>query len=232
MESHAPLYSLSLSLKNRHCLVVGIGEVGLRKLSRLLVSNPSFVLALDTTAPSEKAWDILEDDRVRFECRTCSPEDVRGKILVFATTDSKAENSRIARFCQKAGVLCNCAGPPERGNVFLPAVARQGRLAIALSTDGASPALARRWRDELEAWLIPRRRTAYLLGLLRPLILDLPGDVEKNKKILQKLAASPLQQWLTDGDDVSCLAWLTAELPVALHAQLAPLLAEVLDDVT
>lgn len=230
MEKHAPLYPVFLSLANQHCLVAGLGEVGLRKLSHLLDCKPASVLALDTNAPSEKALPLLEKHRVRFERRTCSPEDIPGKILVFAATGSKKENSRIAGLCLKMGVLCNCAAPPDLGNVFLPAVARQGRLAAALSTGGASPALARQWRDELNAWLTPRRRSVCLLGHLRPLLLDLPDHAGKYKKILQKLAAPPLQRLLGDGDVKSCQTWLAAELPAELHAHIAPLLAELFDD--
>ncbi|MDR1659581.1 MAG: bifunctional precorrin-2 dehydrogenase/sirohydrochlorin ferrochelatase [Desulfovibrio sp.] len=230
MESHAPLYPVFLSLRNRHCLVAGLGEVGLRKLSHLLDCKPASILALDTNFPSEKALPLLEKTRVRFERRSCTAEDIPGKILVFATTGSKEENARIAGLCRKMGVLCNCAAPPGLGNVFLPAVARQGRLVAALSTGGASPALARRWRDELKAWLIPRRRAVRLLGRLRPLLLDLPDNTGKNKKILQKLAASPLQRLLADGDAESCETWLASELPAELHAHIAPLLAELFDD--
>ncbi|MDR2801420.1 MAG: bifunctional precorrin-2 dehydrogenase/sirohydrochlorin ferrochelatase [Desulfovibrio sp.] len=232
MESHAPLYPVFLSLKNQHCLVAGLGEVGLRKLSHLLDCKPASVLALDTGIPSGKALPLLEKDCVRFERRVCSPEDIAGKSLVFAATASKEENTRIAGLCLKMGVLCNCAAPPGLGNVFLPAVARQGRLAAALSTGGASPALARQWRDELTAWLAPRRRAAHLLGRLRPLLLGLPDHAGKNKKILQKLAASSLQRRLADGDVKSCQTWLAAELPVELHAHIAPLLAELFDDLS
>ncbi|MDR2054639.1 MAG: bifunctional precorrin-2 dehydrogenase/sirohydrochlorin ferrochelatase [Desulfovibrio sp.] len=229
MESHTPLYPVFLSLKNRHCLVAGLGEVGLRKLAHLLDCKPASVLVLDTKAPSEKVLPLLEKSCVRFERRTCSPEDITGKILVFAATGSKEENARIAGLCLEMGVLCNCAAPPALGNVFLPAVARQGRLAAALSTGGASPALARQWRDELNAWLIPRRRAAHLLGRLRPLLLDLPDNTGKNKKILQKLATPALQRRLADGNAGSCQTWLAAELPAELHAHIAPLLAELFD---
>ena len=232
MENHAPLYPLFLSLQGQHCLVVGLGEVGLRKLLHVLASEPASVLALDTAAPSEKALLLLKNSRVRHECRACLAEDIAGKILVFAATGDKGENTRIALLCREMGVLCNCAAPPEMGNVFLPAVVRQGDITVALSTGGASPALARQWRSELHAWLVPRRRMARLLGRLRPLLLDLPDDAGKNRTLLREMAVSPLWQWLADGDAESCRAWLTSELPTELHPRIALLLAELFDDLS
>ncbi|MDR3357507.1 MAG: bifunctional precorrin-2 dehydrogenase/sirohydrochlorin ferrochelatase [Desulfovibrio sp.] len=232
MENHAPLYPVFLSLKYQRCLVVGLGEVGLRKLSHLLDCKPASVLALDTEAPSGKALPLLEKSCVRFERRACLPEDIAGKSLVFAATGNREENARIAGLCLKMGILCNCAAPPSLGNVFLPAVARQGRLAAALSTGGASPALARRWRGEINAWLAPRKRAAHLLGRLRPLLLDLPDNAGTSRKILQKLASPSLQRRLARGDAESCQTWLAAELPVELHVHIAPLLAEVFDDLS
>ena len=224
---HTPLYPLFLSLEGKHCLLVGFGHVGRRKLPRLLFSAPASVLVLDTVAPSNRALPLLADSRVHFERRDCSREDVIGKTLVFAATDNKAENARIADLAQEAGVLCNCASAPEAGSFFVPAVARQGALAAALSTGGASPALARRWRRELETWLTPRAHTASLLGRMRPFILALRHAPEKKTQLFQKLASSPLQQWLADDEFERCREWLKAELPAELHAHITELLNDL-----
>ncbi|MDR0816068.1 MAG: bifunctional precorrin-2 dehydrogenase/sirohydrochlorin ferrochelatase [Desulfovibrio sp.] len=224
---HTLLYPLFLSLKGKHCLLVGFGHVGQRRLPRLLLSAPDSVLVLDTVAPSNRALPLLADSRVHFERRGCSREDIIGKTLVFAATDNKTENARIADLAQKAGVLCNCASVPESGSFFVPAVARQGVLAAALSTGGASPALARRWRRELKTWLAPRARTASLLGRMRPLILALRHAPEKKTQLFQKLASSPLQQWLADDEFDRCREWLKAEMPVELHAHITELLNDL-----
>ncbi|MDR1776411.1 MAG: bifunctional precorrin-2 dehydrogenase/sirohydrochlorin ferrochelatase [Desulfovibrio sp.] len=230
MENHSPLYPVFLSLKNRHCLVVGLGEVGLRKLAGVLDSEPASVLALDAAPLSEKTLALLKNRPVRFEQRQCREEDISGKTLVFAATGNRAENTRIAGLCSKLGVLCNCAAPPEQGDVFIPAVVRQGRLSLALSTGGASPALAGQWRLELEQWLADRRRAAEFLARLRPLVLDLPHPEEENKQVLRALARSPLRQWLAEGDVASCRARLSEIVPAELHDSLTSLLAESLDD--
>ena len=113
-----------------------------------------------------------------------------------------------------------------RGAFSVPAVARQDGLAAALSTGGASPALARRWRCELEGWLAPRARMVLLMGRLRPLVLALHAETGQNTELFRRVAASPLQHWLAEGDLQSCRQWLLAELPPVLHVHIA----ELLDD--
>ena len=133
----------------------------------------------------------------------------------------------MAAWCRRAGVLCNCASAPEEGGFQAPAVARRPPLGVALSTGGASPALARRWRGELETWLVPRARMAVLMGRLRPLILALGAETGQNTLLFRKLAESPLQQWLERNETERCRLWLQEALPPALHAHLAELLHDL-----
>ncbi|MBQ3058897.1 MAG: bifunctional precorrin-2 dehydrogenase/sirohydrochlorin ferrochelatase [Desulfovibrio sp.] len=228
-DEYTPLYPVCLSLDRCRCLVAGLGEVGRRKLSGLLASRPAAVTVLDILPKEElcpEARALLEQPCVSYACRPCNKKDIEGCTLVFAATGSHAENLRIASLCREAHVLCNCASSPEAGNVTLPAIARQGSLSIALSTGGASPALARRWRHELEGWLTPRARMVRLMGRLRPLVLAMKADTRQNTALFRLVAASPLQIWLETGDMDQCRQWLLTHLPPALHEYIA----ELLDD--
>ena len=91
----APLYPIFISLTGIHCLVVGLGQVGQRKLSGLLACNPASVLVLELAAPTPEAAALLDDARVHFERRSCTQADLQGRALVFAATGNAAENSRI-----------------------------------------------------------------------------------------------------------------------------------------
>ena len=223
----APLYPIFISLTGIHCLVVGLGQVGQRKLSGLLACGPASVLVLDLAEPATEVAALLSDPRVRFERRSCTQADLQGRALVFAATGNAAENSRIAALCAAAGILCNSASNPDEGCFQVPAVARHAPLAAALSTGGASPALARRWKGELERWLEPRSRMATLMGRLRPLVLALGQDTGQNTGLFRKLAESPLQQWLEEHDHENCTRYLQAALPPALHANIAELLHDL-----
>lgn len=225
-------YPLFLSLEGEPCLVVGLGEVGLRKLAGLLACGVGSVLALDTrlphqpqeAAPGAEAAHLMTDARVRLERRACTLDDVRASRLVFAATGDPQENARIAGLCREARVLCNCASSPELGTFAVPAVARAGELHAALSTGGASPALARRMRRELEEWLAPHAALACFLGRLRPLVLAMGNDTRHNRELFRKVAASPLGGWLAAGDYARCRDWLAAELPPPLAAHAIPFL--------
>ena len=223
----APLYPIFISLAGIHCLVVGLGQVGQRKLSGLLACDPASVLVLDLSEPAAEVAPLLADPRVHFVSRSCTQADLQGRALVFAATGSMAENSRIAAMCAEAGILCNSASNPDEGCFQVPAVARHAPLAAALSTGGASPALARRWKGELQKWLEPRSRMAALMGRLRPLVLALGEDTGQNTRLFRKLADSALQQWLEENDLENCRRCLQAELPPALHADIAELLHDL-----
>lgn len=224
-------YPLFLSLEGEHCLVAGLGEVGMRKLAGLLACGVGSVLALDTCLPQAAlkaaagadGARLMGDARVRLERRACTLADVRASRLVFAATGDPRENARIAELCREARVLCNCASAPELGSFAVPAVARTGELCAALSTGGASPALARQMRRELEDWLAPHAALACFLGRLRPLVLAIGNDTRHNRELFRKVAASPLGAWLAAGEYARCRDWLAAELPPPLAAHAIPL---------
>lgn len=221
-----PLYPIFLSLTGMHCAVAGLGSVGQRKLRGLLACDPATVLVRDIADTPPDAAELLCDPRVHFACRSLTREDISSCSLVFAATNSPAENTRIAALCASYGVWCNCATAPEQGNFHIPAVARRGSLTAALSTGGASPALARQWKSDLEHWLAPRARITTFMKRLRPLLLTLDAGTAQNTQIFRTLAASPLQNWLEVGNMEACYRLLLTELPPALHVHIA----ELLDD--
>lgn len=221
------LYPLFLDLHDARCLVAGLGDVGCRKLRGLLDAGAAMVLTFDVAEPSAEAAVLLASPRVRHARRACTEADVAGCRLAFAATGDRAENARIVALCRTHGVLCNCADAPETGNFQVPALARQGELMLALSTGGASPALARRWRRELEDWLAPRVRMARLMGRLRPCVLALSSDSGQNGKLFRSLAESPLQHWLQDGDMEACRDFLAQSLPPELHARIPEFLHDL-----
>ena len=170
---HTNYYPLFLDLRRVRCLVVGAGTVGKRKISALLQSQAQHILVLDLMALSQY---LPQDPRVSFEARAFREEDLAGRMLVFAASDERAVNAAVASAGAKAGILCNCVDAPDEGAFIVPVSARSGRLSLALSTGGASPAYARLLREELEEWLQDRSSLAELLGRIRPLLLALQMD--------------------------------------------------------
>lgn len=222
-------YPIFLSLAHRHCLIAGLGPVGQRKLAGLLGNNVGSVLVRELRPYEElepQARDLLRDPRVSFGPGSCGASDIKASFMVFACA-AAAENRRIAQLCQEFGILCDSATEPENGSFILPATARRGFLCAAISTGGQSPHLARIWRRELEDWLEPRQRLAWLMGRLRPLILDLGLPQPENARLMALIAASPLPRWLNSPGDIDkCHEWLKTRLPASAANRLARIFSE------
>jgi precorrin-2 dehydrogenase/sirohydrochlorin ferrochelatase len=137
-----PLYPVALDLNGRTCLVVGGGAVALRKVRGLLA------VGADVRVIARDAVEMPAGARVHL--RGFEDGDIDGNTFVVAATADRELNARIARLARERGVWVNVADDPAAGDVILPAVARRGALQIAVSTGGASPALARRLRERLE----------------------------------------------------------------------------------
>ena len=233
-------YPLFLSLERAHCLIVGAGEVGLRKAHSLLECGPASLLVLDVTAPGS-AWEKLRTyPALRTETRAFTPDDVVGKALAFACTGSREANAAVVRACAAQGVLCNCVDAPLEGSFIVPATARARHvpgndalsgeaveLSAALSTGGGSPAWARVLKQELEDWLAPRLPMTVLLARLRPLVLALGDDTGQNTAIFRSLARSGLREALGTDPEAS-RRMLREALPEALHPHIPELLYDLI----
>ena len=138
-------YMACLDLEGRRCLVVGGGSVGLEKTKGLLECRATVTLV----APQiERELELLP---VRWRRKRYQAADLDGNFLVVAATSNRSLNRRIFLDAEERSLLCNVVDTPELCSFILPAVYRRDPIAVAVSTGGASPALAKRLRDELGA---------------------------------------------------------------------------------
>ncbi|NJB66779.1 precorrin-2 dehydrogenase/sirohydrochlorin ferrochelatase [Desulfobaculum xiamenense] len=221
-------YPAFLNLRGRRCLVVGAGEVGTRKIETLLSCGPAEVLVVDTAPPSARMKALLDTPAVVYNQRPFEENDLEGRTLVFVCTNNAQLNATIGTMCETRGQLCNIADAPTQSGFIVPATFDRGSLVVALSTGGASPAVARRIRMELEAALGPSCGAfVELMGRIRPLVLELGMPTAANTEIFRKLAHGPLMAAIGEGDAEQVRDILTQELPAALH----PRIGEVLDGI-
>jgi len=135
-------YPVYLDLRDVPVLVVGAGPVAARKVAGLVAAGARVTVV----APEVSA--ALDRSRVaEVRERPFEPTDVEGMRLVLTATGVREVDAAVAAAATAAGVWVNAADQPEDCSFILPAIARNGPLAIAVSTGGASPALARRLRD-------------------------------------------------------------------------------------
>ncbi|QJB57713.1 bifunctional precorrin-2 dehydrogenase/sirohydrochlorin ferrochelatase [Pseudodesulfovibrio sp. zrk46] len=218
-------YPLFVNLENRHCLVVGAGGVGKRKIRSLIDSGAGRVTVIDTRPADAELAHILGSGNVEFQCRPFQDQDVDGKFLVIACTSSDDVNSRIGNICNERQILCNIADDPDMGSFIVPATFQRGDLVLAVSTSGKSPAMARRIRLELEDYF--GDEYAFILtimGRLRPLMLNLGMETKHNTAVFRKLVNSKLLEALKRQDLDAAQEILNESLPQPLHANIPELL--------
>ena len=148
-----------VDLAGRACLVVGAGAIGARKVEQLLAAGAR-VTVVATRIGTRVMELAAASPSVRVEQRAYRPEDLDGIALAFAATDDPALQEAIAVQARAAGVWLNAVDEPERCTFVMPAILDRDPLVVAVSTSGASPALARRIRDDLDETLGPEYAAA------------------------------------------------------------------------
>jgi siroheme synthase-like protein len=166
-ESQNPLYPIFLKLHQLNMLIVGAGEVGYEKLSFILKSSPD---ARITIVAPEVSGQIREellkypDHKVRILQKPFEPTDLPGHDLIIAATNIKALNRQVQQEAKKHQKLINVADTPDLCDFYLGSIVTRGDLKVAISTNGKSPTLAKRFRQLLEA-ILPKEANDLLTNL-------------------------------------------------------------------
>lgn len=185
--SEKRFYMACLDLEGRSCLVVGGGSVALEKARGLLECGAR------VTVVAPQIVDELRVSGVELVQRGYGASDLEGRFLVVAATSTASLNRRIHRDAEARSLLCNVVDVPELCNFILPAVLRRDPIAIAVSTGGASPALAQRIRDDIADRIGPEHaEIARLLRELRPWARTHLPSYEERRDFFAGLVASKL----------------------------------------
>jgi uroporphyrin-III C-methyltransferase / precorrin-2 dehydrogenase / sirohydrochlorin ferrochelatase len=131
---------ISLSLKNRPCLVVGGGKVALRKIDTLLDYDCDLTVIASETDDKIKYY--ASNNRLKLEQRPYKKSDSEKYGFVIAACDDEDVNRMVYDDCQNAGIPINVVDNPPLCDVIFPAVVRRDCLTVAVSTDGKAPFLS------------------------------------------------------------------------------------------
>src|SRR5215472_13072881 len=145
------LFPIFLKLQDRPCLVVGAGEVAESKIHSLLAAGARVTVV--STEAKHGLVELAETGRFTWHRREYVAADLEGVFLVVAATDSLEVNAAVYRDAVVRNVLCNAVDDPPNCDFYFPSVVRRGKLQIAISTAGESPALAQRLRKEIDEQL-------------------------------------------------------------------------------
>ncbi len=221
-------YPAFLDLCKARVLIVGAGPVGRRKAASILSAEPASLLWLDPLVPVGDLADLPPSPALAYEQRAVREADLDGKTLVFAATGSREANAVLAGWCRERGVLCNVADAPEEGSFIVPAHFSSGHIQVAVSTGGASPALAKKIRRDLEVWFGKRYSPiSELMARLRPRVLELGLSGTENADLFRAVADCGLADILARGDLGKAGKILKETLPPSLQGQIGDLLHEL-----
>ena len=186
------LFPIFLKLTARPCLVIGAGNLAESKIESLRAANARVtVIAPDASA---RITEMAAAGEVTWLQREFQPGDVAGPqpawFLVVTATNVAAVNRAVYLEAQAANILCNAVDDPPFCDYYFPSIVRRGDLQIAISTAGASPALAQRLRKEINAAL-PLDAGDWLtdLGNLRREVTQMEPLNEERKWLLHQLAS-------------------------------------------
>jgi siroheme synthase-like protein len=176
-----------LDLAGRSCLVVGGGSVALEKARGLVDCEARVTVVAPEVEPELRDLEVELLER-RFESR-----DLDGRFLVVAATSDPGLNRRVYEEAERRLLLCNVVDAPEICSFIVPAVHRADPIAIAVTTSGASPALAQRIRGEIAArYGSEHADLARRLAELRPWAKENLASYEERRDFFQRLVEDAL----------------------------------------
>jgi siroheme synthase-like protein len=180
-------YMACLDLEGKSCLVVGGGTVALEKVRGLLDCGARVTVVAPEITDELRALDA------ELEERGYRASDLDGRFLVVAATSMASLNRRVHADAQAQSLLCNVVDVPDLCSFILPAVLRRDPIAVAVSTGGASPALAQRIRDDIAEVIGPQHaELALRLRELRPWAKENLATYEERREFFADLVAGEL----------------------------------------
>ncbi|KJS88653.1 MAG: hypothetical protein JM58_00530 [Peptococcaceae bacterium BICA1-8] len=155
-------YPISLNITRKKCIVIGGGKVALRKINSLLEAGAAVFLI--SPQISDEIMPLVNENRIHWIEKEYDSELLSDSFLVIAATNIREVNQQIANFCHAANILVNVVDSPKDSSFIVNSYLKQGDLTLTVSTNGKSPALSHKIKEELTIMFGPEY--AVLLELL------------------------------------------------------------------
>ena len=182
------LFPIFLKLTARRCLVIGAGNLAESKIESLRAAHASVTVIAPEAR--EHILDLAASGEIEYHPRPYQPGDAQDYFLIVTATNDGSVNRAVYQEAVANNTICNAVDDPPFCDFYFPSVVRRGDLQIAISTAGASPALAQRLRKEINAQL-PLDTGDWLtdLGNLRREVTQREPLNEQRKLLLHQLAS-------------------------------------------
>ena len=212
-----PFYPVNLRINNRLCVVVGGGAVALRKVRGLLEAEAQVRIISPSVATELR---ILSDTgKIEWLRRGYVEGDLNCAFLVFAATNDRGVQLRIKSEAAKSACILNSADDPGGSDFHVPAHFRRGKMLIAISTGGGSPALAKKIREQLEKAIGPEYEAVVdLLALIREKLLEGSDEAVMHTDLFRRLLHVGVVDLLLEANWFELQMLLLRELPQEIDA--------------
>lgn len=210
------LYPVNLKISGRLCLVVGGGNVALRKIHSLIGCNARVTVISPQVV--DEILMLAEKGDITLHLREYQPGDLAGGFLVFSATDNPGVQEQIGREAAERNILLNSADNPRRCDFQVPAKIRRGELLLTVSTGGASPALSKLIREQLEEQFNDEyNKVISLFARIREVVVPAAGNSAANRTLFQELLHSEIVDLTHRGEWSRVREILAALLPEGVN---------------
>ncbi|MFK8067988.1 MAG: siroheme synthase CysG [Gammaproteobacteria bacterium] len=195
-----PNLAVFLKLKDQTCVVVGGGEIALRKIRALLKTETTVIVIAPDLC--NDVLTLVKTGQILHESSSFSEASLEKCNLVIAATNNKGLNRKISNLAQKNNVLVNVVDDPALCTFIMPSVIERLPVQIAISTGGNSPVLARLLRSKLET-LIPSSygKLASLMGQFREQAKQKIPDLKQRRNFWEHVLQSSVAELLFSGQE-------------------------------
>jgi len=208
-------YPLFLELKGEKVLVVGGGRVAERKIKGLLDAGARVYVVAKELSPS--MMELKASSAFHYLGKDFRPEHLDGVRLVFVATNDHSLNEFVSTSAKEKGLWVNVVDQPELCSFIVPSTIRRGKVIVAISSGGQSPALSKFLRERLEGILpLGLSDFALFMGLLRKRVLSLKLGPDRDKEIFQKIVGSQIMEKMIQGDFEDAKEICKNRLPVEI----------------
>ncbi len=199
-------YPVMLDIRNRPVLVIGGNQVAAEKAAALSASGAKVTVM--SPAFCEELLDLAESHKVTLRYKAYERGDLKGAFVVVAATTYEPELSeQIWSEGQENGQLINIVDVPTRCNFIVPSILRRGQLTVSVSTEGASPGLAKRIRQKLEGSFPPAyEQYLQLATIARKYLREGEISYAQRDEFFGDYFGSDILDLLIEDDEVEALA--------------------------
>ena len=189
-------YPLNLDIKNKSCVVIGGGQVALRKIRGLLAAGASVkVIAPEICAGVEE---LFQRGKISLLRKNFSPDMLGDEIILIAATNNPEVNRQAAESAQSKKILVNVVD--GGGNFNVPSKIQRGDLLLTISTGGKSPAFSKFIREMLELELGENFGAGLeLIARCREKVKEISSDSQARKNFWEEFLTEEIWELLKFG---------------------------------